>query len=137
MAEALIKEKFDEGHFEAAQKKFLAPDTLQRFLYAREFKIKETYEMYKNSVQWNIEYKPEEIQAESIKGLLMSQRWITFGRDKKGRATLIVRPRFHNVNEFPMDQMLRYGIFMVEKAIRLTESYGHKQYVVILDRHGV
>ncbi len=137
MAEALIKEKFDEGHFEAAQKKFLAPDTLQRFLYAREFKIKETYEMYKNSVQWNIEYKPEEIQAESIKGLLMSQRWITFGRDKKGRATLIVRPRFHNVDEFPMDQMLRYGIFMVEKAIRLTESYGHKQYVVILDRHGV
>ncbi len=50
MAEALIKEKFDEGNFEAAQKKFLAPDTLQRFLYAREFKIKETYEMYKNSV---------------------------------------------------------------------------------------
>ena len=67
----------------------------------------------------------------------MSHRWITFGRDKKGRATLIVRPRFHNVDEFPMDQMVRYGIFMVEKAIRLTESYGHKQYVVILDRHGV
>jgi hypothetical protein len=67
----------------------------------------------------------------------MSQRWITFGRDKKGRATLIVRPRYHNVDEFPMDQMVRYGIFMVEKAIRLTESYGHKQYVVILDRHGV
>ncbi len=37
-------------------------------------------EMFKNSVQWNIDYKPEEIQAESIKGLLMSQRWITFGR---------------------------------------------------------
>jgi len=36
-----------------------------------------------------------------------------------------------------MDQMLRYGIFMVEKAIRLTDSYGHKQSVVILDRHGV
>ncbi len=67
----------------------------------------------------------------------MSHRWITFGRDKKGRAALIIRPRFHTPDEFPMDQMLRYGIFMVEKAIRLTESYGHKQYVSVLDRHGV
>jgi len=82
--------------------------------------------MYKNSVQWNLEYKPEAIEPASIQGLLLSQRWITFGRDKVGRATLIVRPRFHTPDEYPMEQMLRYGIFMVEKAIRLTESYGHK-----------
>ena len=103
IAEELIKGKFSEDQLEAAHKKFLEPDTLQRFLYAREFKIKETFDMYKNSVQWNTDYKPQEIQPESIKGLLMSHRWITFGRDKKGRATLIVRPRFHNVDEFPMD----------------------------------
>ena len=61
VAEGLIKEKFPEDQLEAAHKKFLAPDTLQRFLYAREFKLKEVLEMYKNSVQWNIDYKPQEI----------------------------------------------------------------------------
>jgi hypothetical protein len=50
MAEVLIKEKFSEDQLEFATKKFLEPDTLQRFLYAREFKIKEVFEMFKNSV---------------------------------------------------------------------------------------
>jgi CRAL/TRIO domain len=67
----------------------------------------------------------------------MSQRVITFGQDKIGRATMIIRPRFHTPGEYPLEQMINYGIFVVERTIRQTEKYGHHQFVAIMDRAGV
>lgn len=52
----------------------------------------------------------------------MTNRVINFGRDRIGRATLIVRNRFHKPGEFDMDTMIRYGVFMITKTIRLSEQ---------------
>jgi hypothetical protein len=67
----------------------------------------------------------------------MSGRVMNFGRDKVGRATIIVRTRLHKPGEYDMDTMTRFGVFMIHKTIRLTEQYGHKQFVALLDRQGM
>ena len=112
----------------------IAPESIIRFLIAREYNLEKSLDMFQKSVQWRLEYKPHEITPESVRAGLESHRLIIYGFDKKGRSTLILRPRYHTPGEFEIDLMLRYGIFMVEKAIRLARANGNNNFVVILDR---
>ena len=71
---------------------------------------------------------------ESVKKVLLSNRVMVYGRDKIGRAAMIVRNRFHIPGEFDAETMSRYGVFVLQRAIRASEMYGNKQIVSIIDR---
>jgi hypothetical protein len=69
-----------------------------------------------------LEFKPETTTAESVKHILITPRLIIHGKDKMGRPCLIIRPRYHKPGEFSTEDMTRYGVFMVERCIRLAEE---------------
>lgn len=59
--------------------KYARPIELYRFLWARDFDVPKAIEMYKKSLAWRLDFKPDEITAESIKPILMSERVIVTG----------------------------------------------------------
>ena len=50
----------------------LAPDSLLRFLVAREFSLENSVDMFKKSLEWRLKFEPEKITVDSIKDLLMN-----------------------------------------------------------------
>ena len=52
----------------------------------------------------------------------MTNRVMNFGRDRMGRAAMIVRNRFHKPGEFDAETMTRYGVFMINKTVRMSEQ---------------
>ena len=69
-----------------------------------------------------MDFKPETITPHSLKNVLMTNRVMNFGRDRIGRAAMIVRNRFHKPGEFDAETMTRYGVFMINKTVRLSEQ---------------
>ena len=65
-----------------------------------------------------IDFKPISIEAKTIAPILMSHRVVYHGFDKVGRPCMLVRPRFHKPGEYPMEDMVRYGIFQLERILR-------------------
>ena len=41
---------------------------------------------------------------------------------KEGNITLVIRPKFHSPGTFHIDDLVRYGIFCVEKAVQQIEA---------------
>ena len=62
-------------------------------------------------------------------------RW--HGADKKGQACVVVRPRLHNPSSTDATGLMRYGAFMMEQGVRLTEANGCESVCVIYDRLGM
>ena len=57
---------------------------------------------------------------------------------KENNITLFIRPRFHKPGTFHIDDLVRYGIFCVEQAIKQIEAKGLKpQLACIYDRTGM
>ena len=57
---------------------------------------------------------------------------------KDGNITLLIRPKFHTPGTFHIDDLVRYGIFCVEKAVQQIESKKLKpQIACIYDRTGM
>ncbi|TNV76633.1 hypothetical protein FGO68_gene711 [Halteria grandinella] len=110
---------------------------LWKFLWARDFDVPKAIEMYKKSLAWRLDFKPDEITAESIKPILMSERVIVTGQDKEGRACLVITSRHHTPGEFTIEEMTRYGIFHLEKAIKEGEARGQSKFCAIVNRHGM
>ena len=50
----------------------VAPDSLLRFLVARDFNLVKAVDMFKKSLAWRLEFQPESITPESIQDLLMT-----------------------------------------------------------------
>lgn len=134
-----VKEKLGDEHYKGEESllKHASPSNLYRFLTAREFNVAKAVEMYKSSLVWRLEYKPEEITAESIKPILMTLRCVLTGEDKEGRACIIITSRHHTPGEFSIDDMTRYGLFHIEQAIKLGEAKGQSRFCAIVNRRGM
>ncbi len=55
----------------SAHEKFMAADGIVRLLVARDFKVDQSYEMFKKWVNWRLEFKADMIDPMSIKPLLL------------------------------------------------------------------
>ncbi|TNV76486.1 hypothetical protein FGO68_gene8819 [Halteria grandinella] len=117
--------------------RFLEPEGLVRLLRAREWDVKKAHEMYVKWVNWRMEFKADQIDPESIRSLLMKETIILHGCDKKQRYCLVIRPRFHNPGSQTLEDLIRYGIYLIEQATERTERLGQKQLAVIYDRTGM
>ena len=61
------------------------------------------------------------INPEDIKKMLIKETIILHGTDKDNRFCIIVRPRYHNPGLFTIDELIRYGIFIIDQATKQTE----------------
>ena len=59
------------------------------------------------------------------------------GNDSEGRPAIVVFPRNHDPIRSPAPRILRFGVFMVEKGLRLAEENNVDQFAVVYDRTGM
>lgn len=111
---------------QSAHGKFMAPDGIVRLLVAREYKVDQAYEMFKKWVNWRLEFKADMIDPMSIKPLLIKETIILHGFDKENRFCIVVRPRFHTPGKQSLEDLIRYGIYLIEQATARTEARGSR-----------
>jgi len=107
-----------------------------RFLIAREYKIPKAMEMWKKWYNWRITYKADEIKEEEIAHELKTGKAFWCGHDKEKRPCLILKIRRHFPKACPIEETLRFGIYLIEKGVKLMEELGSSKMVVIWDREG-
>jgi hypothetical protein len=113
-------------------------DALARFYLARECDEKEALKMYEAWIRWRAEFKADCIDKEEIKPLLMKETIIFGGKDKENRLSIVVRARYHNPGDQNLDQLIRYGIFLIEQASEKVRAEGlSPKFAVIYDRTGM
>ena len=102
----------------------LAPDGLNRMLIARDYSVSKAFEMYQKWVDWRIDFKADQIDPNSVRHLLLKETMILHRYDKARRYCLLVRPRFHTPGGHTLEELIRYGIYLIEQAMERTEAMG-------------
>jgi hypothetical protein len=113
----LIRENKDD-FFEDPEKVIQDEKDVMRYLRARAFNGKKSYDMLKKAVTWRREYKPEEITEEEIMDEAsygMCEEWVS---DKAGRPVVILRSRMHDTKVSKAEDTERHLVFLMEKIIR-------------------
>eukprot|EP01028_Stygiella_incarcerata_P006385 TRINITY_DN2604_c0_g1_i1.p2 TRINITY_DN2604_c0_g1~~TRINITY_DN2604_c0_g1_i1.p2 ORF type:complete len:284 (+),score=116.91 TRINITY_DN2604_c0_g1_i1:120-971(+) len=128
---ALIRENKEEL-FEDPEEVLKDEKMIMRFLRARAFNGKKTYDMFKKAVKWRREYKPEEITEEEIMDEAsygMCEEWVA---DKAGRPVVILRSRNHDTKVSKAEDTERHLVFLMEKIIREAPP-GIEQFTLLID----
>ena len=92
-------------------------------MVARDYTVKKSFERFQKWVNWRLEYKSDQIDPEEIRHLLLKETIILHKFDKSNRYCIIIRPRYHNASGQTIEELIRYGIFLIEKATERTEQY--------------
>ena len=70
--------------------------------------------------------------------MLLMETMLLGGTTKDGSLVLLVRPRYHVPGAHHIDDLVRYGIFIVEKAIqRIEKEKLNGKIACIYDRTGM
>ena len=89
-------------------------------------------------VRWRLSYKADQIRPSQIRDMLLLETFVLGPVNKDGCITLLIRPRFHTPGTFHIEELVRYGIFCVEQAIKQIEAQKLKpQIACIYDRRGM
>ena len=73
--------------------------------------------MYAQWVKWRLSYQADKIKPEEIRSMLEKPVLALAGTTKENNVVLLVQPRFHSPGAQHIDDLVRYGIFVVERAI--------------------
>jgi len=121
----LLQSQFPEEH----------PYTLERFLIARDFHVGKATEMLEKHIEWrqqNLPVNRDEIINEASKGICVMK-----GRSKEGYPIVYARTRFQQPLERNLDEALRGGIYILEKAMAELgdkKDTSEGKFILILDR---
>jgi|EP00945_MAST-04E_sp_MAST-4E-sp1_P006082 hypothetical protein len=108
-----------------------------RFARARDLDPDEAILMIEKWRLWRLEAEIDSITEETVKNEIGSGKAYFHGFDRKGRACLIVRPRLHDPNKRDINEVMRFGVYMLEKGIQLSETKGESDQICVLyDRNG-
>lgn len=111
------------------------PYTIERFLIARNYNVEKATLMLQNHIEWraaNLPVSREEVLTEGQRGILMIK-----GKSKLGYQIMTARGRMQRPKERNLEEMLRGGIYLVEKAL---DEFGDKRdtpeakFVLVFDR---
>jgi len=108
---------------------------LLRFLKARDFDLDKAFDMYSTHLKWKGEYKPQEIDTTKIQREIATGKFRVMPEDKNGNVTFVIRAVKHIPGVVPLDDTIRYGVYMVEQALKMLPK-GKEQLNVVYDRTG-
>ena len=108
-----------------------------RFARARELDVDATVDMMVKWKEWRVEAEIDDITEVSVQNEIASGKAYFHGFDKKGSACCIVRPRLHDPTARDINEVMRFGVFLLEKGITLSEEKGMSDQICVLyDRRG-
>ena len=110
---------------------------LLRFARARDLDANEAIVMIEKWRRWREEADIDSITEETVRNEIDSGKAYFNGYDRQGRACCILRPRLHDPNKRDINEVMRFGVYMLEKGINLSEERGESDQICVLyDRRG-
>ena len=132
----LVKREFKKIYKNGEKENFYTDiNNTTRFFIAREYKTVKALEMWKKWHDWRIQYDVENITEESISNELSSGKAFWHGYDLGKHPCLIVKIKRHS-GLSSIETSVRFGVYLLEKGIKLAEEAGQQKLVVIWDREG-
>ena len=95
-----------------------------RFLRARDFNHVKTTKMYVDWVKWRLSFRADKIKPEEIRTMLERPVMSISGLTRDNCLVILCQPRYHVPGAQTLDEMVRYGIFVIEKAIQKIDQEG-------------
>ena len=95
---------------EEEKQSYLDEENLVRVCVAREFKEKNSFNMWLKWVNFRRDYQVENITEESIRKELNSMKTFIHKHDKQLRPCTVHLPRRHNPKDRNLDEMVRCGM---------------------------
>eukprot|EP00246_Nothoceros_aenigmaticus_P013272 TRINITY_DN449_c0_g1_i3.p1 TRINITY_DN449_c0_g1~~TRINITY_DN449_c0_g1_i3.p1 ORF type:complete len:210 (-),score=21.47 TRINITY_DN449_c0_g1_i3:29-658(-) len=122
------------GPLSGASAQYCSDSCLSRYLRARNWNLKKSEKMLRESIKWRSSYKPqsirwEDVAHESETGKVYRSR----DHDKQGRAVLVMRPA--NQNTTSHDGQIKQLVYCLEHAT-LNLPEGQEQMVWLIDFKG-
>ena len=117
--------------------KYLDQKNFLRVLTARDFNLEASFAMWVKWYEWRVEYRADEITESEMMPHILTGKAFYHGTDKQGRPCLIVRFRYHQPSQFPLEETMRYLIYLVEYGVKLSDELGVGQISVVYDRAGL
>jgi hypothetical protein len=65
--------------------------------------------------------RPSEIDIKKFKNILVTERLIMPGFDKKGQAALVLKVRNHIPGQYPLEELTQYATAIVHRIVRKSE----------------
>mmetsp|Transcript_45239 Transcript_45239/g.60034 ORF Transcript_45239/g.60034 Transcript_45239/m.60034 type:complete len:196 (+) Transcript_45239:284-871(+) len=94
--------------------------------------------MYVAWVKWRLDFRADRTDPESIRGMLERPVMSLMSTTRDNCVLILCQPRFHEPSAQQLEQLVRYGIFVIEKAIEKIEREGLQPYIhCIYDRTGM
>ncbi|KAL0486608.1 hypothetical protein AKO1_001429, partial [Acrasis kona] len=113
------------------QKNWCDDKCLKRYLRARDFDIKKSLNMIKNTIQWRATYKPDEITPESISKAAAGGSLYQRGIDKFGRPMMFVTPALDKHSQADPETSIKMLVYFLEKVIALMDENVETQVWVL------
>lgn len=108
----------------------LSDVTIRRFLRARKCDVQATKRGIERHCQWRVEEKVDEIKEHDISGELQSGKIQVHGKDKSDRPVVYIFAVRHNKDHRDLEEMKKFIIFTLEKALALTKPDEEKMDIV-------
>ena len=107
-----------------------------RFLIAREYKVPKAMEMWKKWYEWRTTYKVDSIKESEIAKELKTGKAFWFGHNKLKHPCLIIKIRRHIPGVSSVEDIIRFGVYILEEGIKKMQETGTSKICVIWDREG-
>jgi|688.fasta_scaffold755351_1 hypothetical protein len=78
--------------------------------------------MHAQWARWRIEFKTDDLNAQRCKVLLEKQTMVIGGIDRHNRLTIICAARYHNAGAYSTEDLVNYGLFIVEQATKIIKQ---------------
>ncbi|KAG1343435.1 hypothetical protein G6F62_004790 [Rhizopus arrhizus] len=126
-AESIMLPKEDEYY--PNERAFLSEATIHRYLRARKWDLEAAKTMLENSIKWRRDFRPDQIDPESIRSEAETGKMYYNGYDKTGKPLWIMKPR--NENSKNSDGQIKHVVFNLERGIRLMPPGVEKVSIVV------
>lgn len=84
--------------------------------------------------EYRAKYHPERITEKDIPVQIKTGKAFIHGHDKENRPCVVIKQSLHIPGQTDMEEMIRYGFYILEKAFKLAEQTEKKEIVIIVDR---
>lgn len=108
----------------------LSDVTIRRFLRARKGDVESTKRGIERHCQWRIEEKVDEIKEYDVSGEIEVGKIQVYGKDKANRPVVYIFAVRHNKDQRNLEEMKKFIIFTLEKALALTKPDEEKMDIV-------
>ncbi|GAB5030265.1 cral trio domain containing protein [Nannochloropsis oceanica] len=135
--EDVIKELGDKIAEHPTLSHHSSPAVLSRMLLARHLSVQDAYVLWEAWAAWREEQQPHLIEEAHVAPQLAVQTVSIAGQDKNGRACVLLRTRNHIPGQFPLEEMLRLTIYVLETSTtRSVKTSGTGYITAVWDCQG-